>query len=190
MGRFWFVRHAESTANAEGWLAGHTDAPLTSKGRAQAHALREVLAELQPRRCWASDLCRATETARIAWPSEVPPLERHPVLRERAAGDWEGIPRRQLRQRGAFARLLTWTGRPPGGESQRDLALRVLSGLDDLDGGNDTLCFVHGGLIRVVVGLLDGTPVDQIGGWKVPNTAVVPRDVPRGRWRALRESLS
>jgi len=189
MGRFWFIRHGESTANAEGWLAGHTDAPLTARGRAQAEALRPRLAACAPQRILSSDLCRAADTARLAWPDDLPPLEIRRGLRERTVGRWEGMPRRQLRSQRGYHQLLTWRGRPPNGESQRDLAVRVLHDLADADDGSDTLVFAHGGLIRVVVGLLDGTDVDSIGTWKVGNTEVAERVVEPGRWQRLLDDL-
>jgi len=187
--RFWFVRHGESVANAEGWLAGHTDAPLTPTGRDQAVALRTRMTALHPQRVWSSDLARAVDTARLAWTEATPRLEIHPVLRERTVGAWETLPRDELRARGGFDSLLTWRERPPGGESQRDLAQRVLAGLATLDDGSDTLLFVHGGLIRVIVGLLDDTPVETIGRWNVRNTEIVERDVRRGHWQSLLSSL-
>ncbi len=183
---WWFVRHAESTANAEGWLAGHTDAPLTPRGRSQAEALAGELQArgLRPGRVWASDLERAWRTAELAWPSGEPPLARFAALRERNVGEWEALRRRGLPP-GAANRLLTWHGVPPGGESQAMLARRVLRFLAAQPEGPDTLVFVHGGLIRCVIGLLDGTPTDQIGTWKVKNGEIAERKVAPGAWQAL-----
>ena len=39
--RLLFVRHAESTANAEGRYQGHADFPLSDAGRLQARKLAE-----------------------------------------------------------------------------------------------------------------------------------------------------
>lgn len=60
-----FVRHGQSVANLEGWLAGHHDAPLTEQGRAEARAARMGLTELRPTRAFCSDLSRAHQTARL-----------------------------------------------------------------------------------------------------------------------------
>lgn len=189
MGRFWFVRHGESVANAEGWLAGHRDVPLTGKGVAQAIALRPVLAALRPERVLASDLRRAWQTGAIAWEDRQPVIERTAGLRERHLGAWEGASIADLARIGGMDVLLSWTGVPPEGESQRRLSLRVLSWLDAHDDGRDTLVFAHGGLIRCVIGLLDGVPTDRIGLWKVGNTDVHERPVRPGTWAALLRDL-
>ena len=43
-----FVRHGQSVANAEGWVAGHVDTPLTELGKHQARQLRWILARRAP----------------------------------------------------------------------------------------------------------------------------------------------
>lgn len=184
---WWFVRHGQSVANAEGWLAGHMDAALTQQGRDEARTLRRALEGIRPSSVVSSDLVRARETAALAWPQAA---VAHPALRERSVGAQEGVSIAELRRSGTMNALLTWTGRPPGGESQRDLAIRVLGWLAANDTGSDTLLFVHGGLIRVVIGLVDGTPVDQIGRWAVKNVEVVERQLPIGRWAELLAEIS
>lgn len=188
--RFWFVRHGESTANAEGWLAGHRDAPLTERGVAQAMALEEALRGLTPGRVLTSDLRRAWRTAEIAWDHRLPPPKRTLRLRERDLGAWEGADIEDLRRTGGMDVLKSWNGAPPDGESHRTLAVRALSLLDELDDGRDMLIFAHGGLIRAVVGLLDETPREEIGLLKVANTEVLARDVPQGAWAALLRSIA
>lgn len=189
MARFWFVRHGESTANAEGWLAGHRDAPLTDRGVAQAMALRETLRGVEPGRVLTSDLQRAWRTAALAWDERRPPVQRTPHLRERHVGEWEGAVIADLRVRGGMDVLTTWDGAPPGGESHRALSLRVARLLATVDDGEDTLIFAHGGLIRAVIGALDDVPRHQLGLVKVANTEVLVRDVPRRRWADLVRSL-
>jgi broad specificity phosphatase PhoE len=190
MARYWFVRHGESTANAEGWLAGHRDAPLTERGIAQAMALRETLRGIAPQRVLTSDLQRAWRTALLAWEERRPAVQRTPHLRERHLGAWEGEVIAELHARGGMDVLKTWDESPPGGESHRTLSLRVARLLAEVDDGKDTLIFAHGGLIRAVVGCLDDVPQHEIGLFKVANTEVLVRDVPRGTWAALQRRLS
>lgn len=183
--RIWFIRHGESVANASGFLAGHHDSPLTARGEAQARALAPALRRLAPERIVASDLRRAWRTAGLAWPAPEPPLERTEALRERDLGAWERRDHASLRTTGDNARLLSWSDPPPQGESHAMLARRALTWLAEHDDGRRTLLFVHGGLIRAVVGLLDGIPHDRIGLWKVKNVEIVARATPPGRWSEL-----
>lgn len=188
--RYWFVRHGESVANAEGWLAGHRDVALTERGVAQATALQTALAGVRPERVVSSDLARTVATAAIAWNHRLPPPKLAPLVRERHLGEWEGRPLAELVQSNDMNVLLSWADGPPGGESHRVLAQRALGYLAEIDDGQSTLLFGHGGWIRSVVGLVDGVSTDQIGTFKVGNTEVVIRDVPVGTWATLRASIS
>ena len=189
MGRWWFIRHGQSEANAGDWLAGHRDVALTARGRQEALAVAPIVASLPIRRIVTSDLRRAWHTAVLAWGDRPGHIERHAGLRERHLGGWEGVAIADLRAAGAMETLLSWRGRPPGGESHRDLGERVLRWLAFHDDGRDTAAFLHGGLIRVVEGLLDGVAPEEIGRRRVANTEIVTRDVPAGRWATLLEEL-
>jgi 2,3-bisphosphoglycerate-dependent phosphoglycerate mutase len=188
--RYWFVRHGESVANAEGWLAGHRDVPLTERGLAQATVLRTTLAGVRPDRVVTSDLKRAVDTAAIAWNHRLPPAKRATAVRERHLGAWEGRPLVELVGGDEMNVLLSWDQGPPDGESHAILARRALGFLVDIDDGQSTLIFGHGGWIRSVVGLVDGVSTDQIGTFKVGNTEVVVRDVPVGTWATLLAGIS
>lgn len=64
------VRHGEATHHTQKLTGGWTDSVLTDKGRAQIHAAAEQLAQdfagkNVPMRILASDLARASESARI-----------------------------------------------------------------------------------------------------------------------------
>ena len=189
MATWHFVRHGESVANAEGWVAGHVDAGLTSLGVQQAEALAPRLADLRPGRVVSSDLSRARATGELAWGDRAPPLQVHPELRERHLGRWERARLADLRADRRIETLYSWGGAPPDGESQRMLSARVLRWLAAHDDGTDTLLFVHGGLIRCIIGLVDGTDPEQIGLWKVKNTEWVHRTLPTGHWAELLEEL-
>src|SRR4051812_27964306 len=64
--RIYLARHGESAANAAKVLAGHTDVPLTEKGRQQARELAEILRGVQLDAVYSSTLSRSRETALIA----------------------------------------------------------------------------------------------------------------------------
>lgn len=185
-----FLRHGESVANAEGWLSGHRDVPLTERGVAQAIAAGRALRDHPFGQAWTSDLQRAHHTARLVLADRAEPaLQISAALRERKLGVLEGRDKQSLRDDGGMAVLVTWDGRPAGAESHRDLAIRALPFLAGIDGRGDTLLVAHGGLIRVLVGLIDGTPLTALGKVTYDNAVPVHRDVPVGRWAELRLDL-
>jgi len=181
--RWVFVRHGESEANQAGWLSGHRDVALTPAGEAQARALGEALAGRVFTRVCASDLQRAWRTAALALPAAS--IERHAALRERHLGDWEGRQRAALVADGGMASLVSWVGAPPGGESQRDLAARVLVWLAEQPPAASTLVVAHGGVLRVIAGLAGEVPLDAIGTRAFANTERWECDAGPSDWAAL-----
>jgi broad specificity phosphatase PhoE len=175
--RLHFVRHGESAANAEAWLAGHGDAPLTERGLAQAIALREVLRGHSFDRVVSSDLSRARRTAEAIIEGRGLTLITHPVLRERSCGAWERRGVLELEACGDLDLLQQFDGRPPGGESLRDVAKRVLAGLPALLGEGDNLIVAHGAMMRATIGVLDRLPLDRICEWKPNNCEVATREL-------------
>ena len=85
----YLVRHGECVGNAQKLFLGHTDYPLTEKGRAQAQQIAKKLEHIPFSRCCSSDLSRAWTTAQIClshreiWP------EKCPALREQFMGNLE-----------------------------------------------------------------------------------------------------
>ncbi len=179
--RWTFLRHGESIANAEGWLAGRSDVPLTARGRAQARRVRDPLRDLPFARVLASDLQRAALTARIAVPHRA--VRWCAGLRERALGRWEGRPRATLDDR-ERAILTSDRGAPPGGESHADVVLRLARTLAALDDGTDTLVVTHGGVIRAALQLMDGLPSQRATRMRIPNTGIQTRALLPGTWHA------
>ena len=175
--RLHFVRHGESSANAEAWLAGHGDAPLTERGVAQAIALRDVLREHSFDRVLSSDLSRARRTAETIIEGRGLTLVTSPSLRERSCGQWERRTIAELEASGDIDLLQQFDGRSPGGESLRDVAKRVLLGLPALLGDGDTLIVAHGAMMRATIGVLDRVPFDRICDWKPSNCEVATREL-------------
>ena len=196
MSRWIFVRHGESTANAGGFLAGWDDVPLTPRGEAQARAAGEALAGAAVGRVLTSDLRRALDTTRLLAAARVAaggaPLPEPVVdsgLRERRLGAWSGAILAELRADGRNRALLGWETSPPGGESHDALARRSLTALAAHGEGPDTLLVGHGGLIRVLLGLLDGEARVAIGRNRIANAEPLRREIPDGTWARLLDSL-
>jgi broad specificity phosphatase PhoE len=186
--RWLLVRHGESVANAEGWLAGHLDVALSARGESQARLLRPILADAGFTHVFASDLQRAWRTAVLAGCEDVVHV---PGLRERHLGAWEGRRRSDLVASGEMPTLLTWSHGPPGGESQRDLARRVLDALAGMEAASGAVNVVvaHGGVLRVLEGLHRGRSRATLGTTPVDNATVLDWEIPTGRWAALAADL-
>ena len=132
--RILLIRHGESEANRERRFAGHSDFPLTEKGRRQAECTADYIARTYSvDRVYASDLCRAYDTALAVarrFSLEVIP---EPDLREIFAGEWEGLPFDEIRAR--FDKdFELWTSdignsACTGGEKVSQLQSRVLTAL-------------------------------------------------------------
>ncbi len=193
-GASWvLLRHGESTANRAGIYSGWHDVPLTEEGRAQARAAGRALQGRGFARVLSSDLQRATETARLALVAAgLPhmPIVQMPGLRERSLGEWQGQSRAALREAHPERPLLRWSGAAPGGETLGTLAHRVLgtlAGADDAQG--PTLLVAHGGVIRVLLGLLDGAPPSALWTRRVANAVPIEAHAPSGTWARLLAGL-
>ena len=61
----FLIRHGQTTANETGTYSGQTDVMLTELGKAQAEAIRPVLAQYKFDRVYSSPLSRAVHTAEL-----------------------------------------------------------------------------------------------------------------------------
>jgi broad specificity phosphatase PhoE len=170
----YYVRHGLTDWNMAGRLQGHRDTPLNQTGRAQAlhcgQALRDLLARdgraAADLSYVASPLARARETMEIMR-STLGLAPRgygiEPRLTEISFGEWEGLTYAEVMMRDAdvVAKRETekWEFLPPGGESYRQVALRVGAWYATLKG--DTVVCAHGGTGRALVALLGIAPREQ-----------------------------
>ena len=159
------VRHGETDWNAEGRLQGQRDIHLNGRGRAQAESVGRALRLGEPGVLTfdfvASPLQRARETMRLmrANMGLAPDLYRtDDRLKELTFGDWEGYTWDEMKSRdaeGCSAREADkWAFCPPGGESYAMLSERIEGWLADIKG--PTLAVTHGGVARVLLGILAG----------------------------------
>ncbi len=94
-----------------------------------------------------------------------------------------------LRSRGDTERLIRWSRRPPGGESLRGLARRVLGYLTQLP-NEPGLLVAHAGPIRVLWGLAHGLRREEIGVLRIPQEHALELDLPPGGWAALARRIT
>lgn len=185
MARFhlYLVRHGQSAWNADRRIQGQTaDVALTPLGEHQAGGVAGVLAACGARTVYSSDLRRALQTALPVAGRLGVPVIAEADLRERSLGLLEG-------QRSAFAWAAAdagWSnpgGRPPGGESIRDVYARVrrfLSRLQSHADGSPVVVVTHGDTAVILLGLLRGYPDDGIPPVPMANGEIVTVPVPAG----------
>ncbi len=115
------------------------------------------------------------------------PVQTDARLRERNLGEFQGQRIDELRADGRIQAILGWDTAPPGGESLLAVITRCIPALLEVDGPGCVAVFAHGGVIRGLLGLLEGVPLADIGVRKIPNAAPVPVDLELGGWGRLAE---
>ena len=159
--RLVLVRHAESTANAEGRWQGHENFALSEGGRAQAEVLHARFREegFQPTHVYTSPLRRAAETAEIVARSWDVAIEPWDDLKEHDVGVFSGLTWDEIGNHGgATPHHKFWVApashRPPGGESFLEVIERVgavIARLTAAHGGHNIIAVAHGGSIRAAL---------------------------------------
>lgn len=184
-----FIRHGQTSWNAEGRMQGQKDIPLNSIGEGQASGngerLKAFFAEeglSDSEFDWVSSplgRTRATmERLRKAMDLTPEDYRLQDILKEISFGDWEGFTLEELAEQEpdlvAKRRLDKWGFVPPKGESYEMLSGRIESWLVSLD--RPSVVVAHGGVFRVLRGLLERL-----------DTTVIPKlDVPQDKvfvWR-------
>lgn len=148
------ARHGQSEWNALGRWQGQADPPLSALGRAQARRAADQMGSFDA--IIASDLDRSLSTALIiAEVLGIGPVLVEPRIRERNAGEYQGLTREEIEAR--FPGNLDARIWPPGWESDADVHRRVSEALDATVaeiGGGDVLMISHGGVIYSLEGHL------------------------------------
>ena len=151
------VRHAMTAWNEAGRIQGQTDVPLGERGR-RALAGRRLPARFATYRVHSSPLARAVETAALLGLA-TPVLDRR--LMEMHWGEWEGETRASTSaaDAGRVARdeARGPDFRPPGGESPRELQVRIVDWARSVARRrSDVVAITHKGVIKATLGLAYG----------------------------------
>jgi broad specificity phosphatase PhoE len=195
--RLVFVRHAESTANAEGRYQGHSEHELSQRGRTQAEQLSErFLREgFEPTHVYSSPLARTRETAAILarrWPVDVDYLD---DLMEYDIGVLSGLNDAEIAAKyPALDMELEWSRQLAGVEGAEPLQARraragrvVERAVGSHQAGDTVLMVTHGGILQHIVAELLGT--DRTWGTTVHNTGVFDFSIDKERWSLDGEHL-
>lgn len=187
----YLIRHGETDWNREARYQGQRDIPLNDTGRAQARRHGGVLKALMPSIAEfdfvASPLQRAIETMRLI--RETLGLDPNgfriaPDIAELSYGHWEGELAGELTLKdpeGVAAKAADPYGwRPRGGESYRDLEVRVSKWLAALT--QNTVAVGHGGVSRVARGALLGIDRGRVPFLEVPQDKILELNGTKMRW--------
>jgi probable phosphoglycerate mutase len=183
---FYFARHGETDWNREQRYQGSKDIPLNRKGQMQADANGVLLREMLERdgvdpaslKWFASPLSRASETMdrmRAAFDVELPPVIHDKRLIEISFGAFEGRLHAEIaREQAAFAPgerdESYWHFRPQDGENYDDVAVRLLDFARELT--RHAVVVAHGGVLRVLWHLVEGTPRKEVMNWPPPQGVI------------------
>lgn len=92
MTTIYLIRHGEAEGNIFRRFHGQYDALLTPRGFAQVEHLRKRFESIHVDACFASDLTRASLTARAVYVPKGLKLQRDKRFREICVGVWEDVP--------------------------------------------------------------------------------------------------
>jgi 2,3-bisphosphoglycerate-dependent phosphoglycerate mutase len=170
------VRHGQSEWNLQNLFTGWRDVGLTEKGTAEARAAGRQLKALGLRFdiAFTSALTRAQRTLDLMLDElgqRSIPVLRDQALNERDYGDLSGLNKDDARRKWGEEQVHVWRRSydvaPPGGESLKDTAARVLPYylqeiLPRVLRGERVLVSAHGNSLRALVMVLDGLSPQEI----------------------------
>lgn len=170
------VRHGESEWNKLNLFTGWKDPGLTEKGIAEAKTAGRLLKAEGCRFdvAFTSDLTRAQRTLdlileELGQTGLVTHKDRK--LNERDYGDLAGLNKDEARQKWGEKQVHVWRRSydiaPPGGESLKDTAARVLPYYQaviwpEVQAGRNVLVAAHGNSLRALIMQLEGLTGEQI----------------------------
>lgn len=185
MGRLILLRHGESQWNLENRFTGWIDVPLSPKGVQEARNAGEKLRPYRFDRAFTSVLQRANETLRLALDvtgQTSIPTEKDKALNERMYGELQGLNKAETAKKYGDEQVKIWRRsydvRPPGGESLRDTADRVLPYYEKtikphVLAGETILIAAHGNSLRALVMELEQLSKEQVLELNIPTGAPV-----------------
>jgi broad specificity phosphatase PhoE len=159
--KLYLARHGETDLNIDDRYQGSSNAPLNHAGMTQARRLAQALpAGIQ--HIVASPQQRALQTALTVAQARGLKVAVAPDLRERDFGAFEGLTQAEVAARypalAPTGMLTEWDVPPTGGETTRQVVMRVSGVLRDLQAQHAdqvVLLCVHGFIIRALRYLLD-----------------------------------
>ena len=183
MARLILLRHGESQWNLENRFTGWVDVPLSPRGIQEAKNAGEKLRSFAFNRAFTSVLTRAIETLRLvleAIGQTNIPIERDKALNERMYGELQGLNKADTAKKYGDEQVKIWRRSydiaPPGGESLKDTADRVLPYYENrilpyILQGETILISAHGNSLRALVMQLEQLSKEQVLELNIPTGA-------------------
>ena len=175
------VRHGQSEWNLKNLFTGWKDVGLTEQGIAEARRAgqgvkaRGLVFDI----AYTSELTRAQKTLDLMLEEAGQTgleIVRNQALNERDYGDLTGLNKDDAREKWGKEQVHIWRRSydipPPGGESLKDTAARVLPYyirhiLPDVLGGKRVVVSAHGNSLRALMMVLDGLSRDEVTGLEI-----------------------
>jgi 2,3-bisphosphoglycerate-dependent phosphoglycerate mutase len=183
MARLILLRHGESQWNLENRFTGWVDVPLSPRGIQEAKDAGEKLRSFTFDRAFTSVLARANETLRLVLDiigQTAIPIEKDKALNERMYGELQGLNKAETVKKYGEAQVKIWRRSydvpPPGGESLKDTAERVLPYYEQtikpyLLKGDTILVAAHGNSLRALIMELEQLSREQVLELNIPTGA-------------------
>ena len=183
MGRLVLLRHGESQWNLENRFTGWIDVPHSPKGRQEAQEAGHKLQGYTFDRAFTSVLMRAIDTLTIVLQvtgQTSITVEKDQALNERMYGELQGLNKAETALKYGDQQVKLWRRsydiRPPGGESLKDTAERVLPYYQrriepEILAGKTILVAAHGNSLRALVMYLEQLSTEKVLELNIPTGA-------------------
>jgi 2,3-bisphosphoglycerate-dependent phosphoglycerate mutase len=183
MAQLVLLRHGESQWNLENRFTGWVDVPLSPRGIQEAQDAGEKLRSFRFDRAFTSVLSRANETLRLVLETISQtgiPIEKDKALNERMYGELQGLNKAETAKKYGEQQVKIWRRSydvpPPGGESLKDTAERVLPYYErtikpHLLKGDTILVAAHGNSLRALIMELEQLSREQVLELNIPTGA-------------------
>jgi len=186
--KIYFVRHAESLANAQSIYQGQSyDTDLSARGKSQAQALAQCFERISFSRVIASPLKRTMQTATIVALNKHLSVQIEPQIIETNHGDWEGKHKDVIKKTWPWI-YRKWTRFPsatkfPQGEHFLETQKRVLEWwqLFCQNISSDTLVVSHDNIIRIIVARVLNRKLNKIWKFHLQPTAITEVSVAKDK---------
>ncbi len=183
MSQLVLIRHGESQWNLENRFTGWVDVPLTPKGEEEARAAGDKLKSFQFDCAFTSVLMRAKNTLRIVLDiigQAAIPIMEDKALNERMYGELQGLNKAETAKKFGDEQVKIWRRSfdvpPPGGESLKDTAARVLPYFESqiqpqILAKKTVLIVAHGNSLRSLVMHLENLSREAVLELNIPTGA-------------------